>query len=166
MPALGWSRELRRVQLSRRPHERLEGVLVELIALVQVDGAPRAGVEARVEEAGWVVERRSLGEGQLHLVLVGLAGEDHPVAGPDRHSVGIRRLAPLVLFLDPGDGLLDEAADPGNHLAAPVVGLGGHGSDSITACTPHSREARGGLYSRALRSGSKFAVDQTWPPAI
>src|SRR4051794_26333622 len=69
------SRGLRRVQLSRRTDEPFEGLLVDAIALAEVDGAPQLALEAGVEEAGRIRQGGPLGESELHLVLVNLAGE-------------------------------------------------------------------------------------------
>ena len=65
----------------------LEGARVEGVVLVDVDGPPGAAAEAGVEQPGGVVERRALGEGELDLVLVDLAGADDPVVGPRRDVV-------------------------------------------------------------------------------
>src|SRR4051812_1710008 len=54
--------------------ESLQRLIVDLLALVEVDGAPRVSLETGVEEARRVLERRPLGEGHLHDVLVRLAG--------------------------------------------------------------------------------------------
>src|SRR3954453_20475968 len=68
--AAGW----RRVQGHGGPNERLQGLLVQLVALVEIDRAPGVALEAGVEEAGRVRQGCPLGEGHLHNVLVGLAG--------------------------------------------------------------------------------------------
>ena len=52
---------------------------------VDIDGAPGVAFEAGVEQARRVLQRGALGEGQLHDVLVGLAGADDPVVLPDRN---------------------------------------------------------------------------------
>src|SRR5678810_1268655 len=75
----------------------LEGLLIDLVSLMEVNGAPRVPFEAGVEEICWILERGSLGEGELHLVLVGLAGADHPVVVPHRDP------SPLPLLVHFGD---------------------------------------------------------------
>ncbi len=98
-------------------NERLQRLLVDLLALVEVDGTPGVPLEAGVEEARRVLQRRPLGEGHLHDALVGLAGADHPVVVPRRDA------APLPLLDDFGIGLLDQGAEPAEHLAPPVAEL-------------------------------------------
>ena len=49
--------------------EILQGRLVDLVAFVDVDGAPDVALEAGVEETGRVLQRSSLGEGQLDDLL-------------------------------------------------------------------------------------------------
>ncbi len=68
-----------------------------------VDRAPDVAFEAGVEQVRRVVERGALGEGQLHDGLVGLAGADDAVVGPDRDA------APLPLLDHLGIGLLISA---------------------------------------------------------
>src|SRR5512140_2587814 len=68
-----------RIQGRRCAHERLERTFVELITLVDIDGASRVAFEAAVEEPRGVVERGALHEGQLHDARVGLASADDSV---------------------------------------------------------------------------------------
>src|SRR6185436_8341279 len=56
--------------------EGLECLLVDPLALVDVDGAPRVSLEAGIEEARRILQRRTLGEGQLYDLLVRLPGAD------------------------------------------------------------------------------------------
>ena len=72
------------VEGDRLTDERLERGLVERFSFMDVDGAADVSLEARVEETGRVFQRRAIGEGQFHGVLVGLAGADDPVMRPDR----------------------------------------------------------------------------------
>src|SRR3954468_16927796 len=97
--------------------EVLQRVLVDLLALVEVDGPPGVAVEAGVEEARRILQRRPLGEGHLHDVLVRLAGADDPVVLPHRDP------APLPLLDDVGIGGLDRGAEPAQRLAPPVAQL-------------------------------------------
>src|SRR3546814_4655643 len=95
--------------------EGFQGLLVDGFAFVEVDGAAGVSFEAGVEEAGGVGQGGALGEGGLDGGLVGLAGADDPGVGPHRNA------APLPLLDDLRIGLADEAANPGEGLAAPVV---------------------------------------------
>src|SRR5215213_2965544 len=106
----------RGVELDGLADQRLQRLAVDLLALVDVERAPGVAAEAGVEEIRGVLQRGALGEGQLHLVLVALAGADDPVVRPDR-------VAPFPLLDDLGVGLLDQAADAGEGLAAPVAEL-------------------------------------------
>ncbi len=99
-------------------HERLEGSPVDTVSLEQVDGAPCVAVEAGVEHADGVVELGAVGEGQLDLLLVGVADGDDAVVFPDGAA------HPFPLFFDVGEGVMNELTDLGELLAAPVVKLG------------------------------------------
>src|SRR4051794_23093734 len=96
-------------------------VLVDRVAFAEIDRATGSAVEAGIEQARWVIERGAPGEGQLHFVLVGLAGADDPRMQPCRDSRGVRRLAPFHLLDHLRIGLFDECSDPPEHLAAPVT---------------------------------------------
>src|SRR6267142_1171856 len=69
-------RFLRRFRLARLverdclTNERLERGLVNFFSFVDVDRAAYVSVETRVEETRRIFERRALGEGKLHDVLV------------------------------------------------------------------------------------------------
>ena len=84
-------------------NESLQRLLVDLVAFVEVDGAPGVAFEAGVEEARRILQRGALGEGHLHDVLVGLAGADHPVVLPHRNA------SPLPLLDHLGVGFLIRA---------------------------------------------------------
>src|SRR5829696_1134826 len=92
-------------------------LLVDLVALVEVDGTPRVPFETRVEQARRIGKSRPLGEGHLHDVLVRLARAEHPVVVPDRNA------SPFPLLHDFGIGCLHHRAEPPEHLAAPVSEL-------------------------------------------
>src|ERR1043166_1770122 len=98
-------------------NQRLQGALVYLVAFVEIDGPARVPVKAGIEEARRILQRRSLGEGHFHHVLVGLAGADYSVVRPHRHP------APLPLLDDVGIGFLDQRAQPAERLVAPVAQL-------------------------------------------
>ena len=100
------------VEIDGRSDQGLERRLVELRTLDDVDRPPRARIEAGVEQAVGVVERRSVHECDLHLVLVDLTGADDAVVRPRGDAGRIRRLGPLRLLGDLGVGFLDEHADP------------------------------------------------------
>jgi len=53
--------------------EILQGRLIDLVAFVDVDGAPDIAIEAGVEEMRRVFQLGSLGKCQLYVVFVGLA---------------------------------------------------------------------------------------------
>src|SRR5580704_13264605 len=95
------------------------------LAFVEVDRAADVSVEARVEEAGRILQRRALGEGELHHPLVRFARADHAVVRPHR------RAHPLPLLDDVRVGLLDEVAHPAERLPAPVPELGDSLRDEI-----------------------------------
>src|SRR5437879_6382953 len=74
------------VEGDRLANERLEGGLVNFFSFADVDRAAYVSVETRVEETGRIIERRALGEGKLHDILVGFAGADDAVVRPDRSA--------------------------------------------------------------------------------
>ena len=59
------------------------------VAFAEVDRPPRVALQARVEEARGIFQRRALGEGHLHGALVGLAGADDPVVRPHGNAPGL-----------------------------------------------------------------------------
>src|SRR5581483_4561713 len=99
------------------PDESLQSVLVDGVALVEVDRAPGVPLEARVEETGRVVQRSALRERHLHDALVRLARAEDAVVRPHW------RPPPLPLLDHVRVGGLDERADPRERLPAPVVEL-------------------------------------------
>src|SRR5438132_5951660 len=98
-------------------NQSLESLLVNLVAFVKIDGAPRVAFKARVEQARRIFQRRALGEGHLHHALVGLARADHPIVRPHGSP------SPLPLLDHLGVGLLDESTEPGERLTPPVAQL-------------------------------------------
>src|SRR5947209_19680832 len=74
----------RTVEGDRLANERLERGLVDVFSFVDVDRAAYVSVETRVEETGRILQRRALGEGQLHDILVGFARADDAVVRPNR----------------------------------------------------------------------------------
>src|SRR6185503_19719466 len=75
-------RARRRVQRHRGANERLQRLFIDLVAFTDIDGAPHIAFEAGVEEACRVLQRGAPGEGQLHDLLVRLAGADDAVVLP------------------------------------------------------------------------------------
>src|SRR5439155_17168723 len=108
---------LRLVQRDGGLDECLERARVDLLALVEVDGAPGVALETGVEEARGVLQRRALGEGHLHDALVGLAGANDPVVVPRRDP------APLPVLDDLGIGFPYQGTEPRERLAPPVAQL-------------------------------------------
>src|SRR3984893_10540830 len=108
----------RTVEGDRLANERLEGGLVNFLPFVDVDGAAYVSLETRVEETGWILQRRALGEGKLHDILVGFAGADDAVVRPNRSA------HPLPLLDDVRVCFLDEFAHSPESLPAPVPEFG------------------------------------------
>src|SRR5437879_2587505 len=79
--------------------EVLQGRLIDLVALVDVDGAPDIPVEAGVEQTGRILQRSSLGKCHFDDVLVRLSRTDDAAMGEDGSPRG-RFLPPLPLFDD------------------------------------------------------------------
>ena len=94
----------RTVEGDRLANERLEGGLVNFSSFVDVDRAACVSVETRVEETGRILQRRALGEGKLHDILVGFASADDAVVRPNRSA------HPLPLLDDVRVCFLDELA--------------------------------------------------------
>src|SRR6202795_4214099 len=92
------------VEGGRLANERLERGLVNLFSFVDVDRAAYVSVETSVEETGRILQRRALGEGKLHGLLVGFACADDAVVRPNRSA------HPLPLLDDVRVCFLDELA--------------------------------------------------------
>src|SRR5262249_40316385 len=91
---------------------------------MDIDGAPDVAFEAGVEEAGRVLERGALGEGQLHGIVARPPGRDYSIVPPTRtpeHRVG--GLPPFPLLDHVGVGLFDERSAPSERLAPPISEL-------------------------------------------
>src|SRR6266852_3066397 len=76
----------RTVEGDRLANEPLEGGLVNFFSFVDVDRAACVSVETRVEETGRILQRRALGEGKLHDLLVGFASADDAPVRPNRRA--------------------------------------------------------------------------------
>src|SRR6516162_11581904 len=107
----------RGIESHGRADQRLERIRVDLLTLVNVDGAPHVPVKARVEELGRIFHGSALEEGQLHDRLVRLSGADTAVMGPYRGS------HPLPLFDNIRICLPDEGAHPCQCMTSPVTQL-------------------------------------------
>src|SRR5207302_8560494 len=92
---------------------------------VNVDRAAYVSVEARVEEASRILQRRALGEGELHDILVGLASADDAVVRPNRSA------HPLPLLDDGRVCFLDELAHSAEGFSEPVPESGNSFRDAI-----------------------------------
>src|SRR6266550_2519843 len=115
----------RTVEGDRLANERLEGGLVNFFSFVDVDRAACVSVEARVEETGRILQRRALGEGELHDILVGFAGADDAIVRPDRSA------HPLPLLDDVRVCFLDELAHSAESFPAPVPEVGDSFRDEL-----------------------------------
>src|SRR5450432_4729462 len=113
------------VEGDRLANERLEGGLVNFFSFVDVDRAAYVSVETRVEETGRVLQRRALGEGKLHDILVGFASADDAVARPNRSA------HPLPFLDDVRVRLLDELAHSAEGCPAPVPEFGDSFRDEL-----------------------------------
>ena len=118
---------------------------------------PRVPLETGVEEAGRILQRRTLGEGHLHDLLVGLARADDAVVLPRRDA------APLPLLDDVGIGLLDHLAEPAEHLAPPVVELLDPRVDLLRRRLALLRRACGPLFFIAAKSTRRSARSAQLP---
>src|SRR2546421_4881084 len=108
----------RNVEGDRLANERLEGGLVNFFSFVDVDRAACVSVETRVEETCRILQRRALGEGKLHDILVGFASADDAVVRPNRSA------HPLPLLDDVRGCFLDELAHSAEGFPAPVPEFG------------------------------------------
>src|SRR5262245_13714738 len=111
------------VEGDRLANERLERGFVNVFSFVNVDRTAHVSDEARVEETGRILQRRTLREGQLHDVLVGFASADNPVVRPNR-GARFGRFNPLPLFDDVRVCCLDERAYSVEGFPAPVPEFG------------------------------------------
>src|SRR5258707_5607804 len=115
----------RTVEGDRLANERLEGGLVNFFSFVDVDRAACVSVETRVEETGRILQRRALGEGKLHDILVGFASADDAVVRPNRSA------HPLPLLDDVRVCFLDELAHSAEGFPAPVREFGDSFRDEL-----------------------------------
>src|SRR6202158_3016303 len=115
----------RTVEGDRLANECFEGGLVNFFSFVDVDRAAYVSVETRVEETGQILQRRTLGEGKLHVLLVGFASADDAVVRPNR------RAHPLPLLDDVRVCFLDELAHSAEGFPAPVPEFGDSFRDEL-----------------------------------
>src|SRR3989442_14984730 len=123
----------RTVEGDRLANERLEGGLVNFFSFVDVDRAACVSVETRVEETGRILQRRALGEGKLHDILVGFASADDAVVRPNRSA------HPLPLLDDVRVCFLDELAHSAEGFPAPVSEFGDSFRDELRRRLPLAR---------------------------
>src|SRR4026207_2205867 len=90
---------------------------------MDVDRAADVSLEARVEETGRILQRRALGEGQLHDLLVRFAGADDAVVRPNR-CTGAGCFDPLPLLDNVRVCILDKLAHSAERFTPPVPELG------------------------------------------
>src|SRR5664279_1310144 len=113
------------VEGDRLANERPEGGLVNFFSFVDVDRAAYVSVETRVEETGRILQRRALGEGKLHDILVGFASADDAVVRPNRSA------HPLPLLDNVRVCFLDELAHSAEGFPAPVPEFGDSFRDEL-----------------------------------
>src|SRR5438876_3477279 len=113
------------VEGGRLANERLEGGLVNFFSFVDVDRAACVSVETRVEETGRVLQRRALGEGKLHDILVGFTSADDAVVRPNRSA------HPLPLLDDVRVRFVDDLAHSAEVSPAPVPEFGDSFRDEL-----------------------------------
>src|SRR5881628_3705569 len=89
----------RTVERDRLANQCLEGGRVNFFSFVDVDRAAYVSGETRVEETGRILQKRALGEGKLHGILVGFASADDAVVRPNR-GAGFCWFDPLPLLDD------------------------------------------------------------------
>src|ERR1700685_3077566 len=99
--------------------EILQSRLVDLVAFVDVDGAPDIALEARVEKRPRILQRRALGECHLDHVLVRLSRTDDAGMREDRSSRR-GRFYPLPFFDDLRVRFVYDLAHFRQRLPAPV----------------------------------------------
>src|SRR5438094_2544487 len=119
------SLRIRTVEGDRLANERLEGGLVNFFSFADVDRAAYVSLETRVEETGRILQRRALGEGKLHDILVGFASADDAVVRPNRSA------HPFPLLDDVRVCFLDELAHSAEGLPAPVPEFGDSFRDEL-----------------------------------
>src|SRR5215472_2248650 len=66
-------------------NESLQRLVVNLLALVEVDGTPRVSLETGIEEPCRILQRRPSRERHLDDALVSLAGADQSIVRPHRN---------------------------------------------------------------------------------
>src|SRR5258706_7511818 len=115
----------RTVEGDRLPNERLEGGLVDFFSFVDVDRAAYVSLETRVEETSRILQRRALGEGKLHDILVGFASADDALVRPNRN------VHPLPLLDDVRVCIFNELAHSAESFPSPVPESGDSFRDEL-----------------------------------
>src|SRR5579875_55215 len=106
-----------KIESNGRTDEILQGLFVDLFALMDVHSAANVSFKAGVEKTCGIRKRGSLGEGQLDDGLVCFPGADDSGMRKDR------RASPLYFLKDVRIGSVDDLPHPGEHLATPVPEL-------------------------------------------
>src|SRR5262249_2569393 len=116
-PHSPWLRPVLRLEIERHrsADELLQGRLIDLFALVDVDGAPDISLEAGVEEPRRVVQRSSSRRGHLDDLLGRLSGANDPGVRPHGSP------HPLPLFDDLWICAVDDLSYPCERLSTPVA---------------------------------------------
>src|SRR5687767_3991721 len=109
-------------------YERLERRRVDRLPLADIDGPSRPAFQAGIEEVLRIRQAGSMGERELHGLLVGFAGADDPMTVKHRDPIRIRRLLPFPLFDHSGLGLQDQRPHPIQGSFAPIPLARGSGS--------------------------------------
>src|SRR5581483_4428505 len=104
---------LRPVEIDGGADQILQRLLIDLVALGEIDRAANIAFKAGVEQLRRILQRRAAGKRHLHDGLVGLAGADDAAVLPHGNA------APLPFLDHIGIGLLDQASDTRQRLAAP-----------------------------------------------
>src|SRR3984893_3874599 len=123
LPLLGGFRLARTVEGDRLANERHQRGLVNFFSFVDVNRAAYVSVETRIEETGRILQRRALGEGQLHDTLIGFAGADDAALRPNRRA-GFGWFDPLPLLDNVRVYFLDEHTHSAEGFPAPVPEFG------------------------------------------
>src|SRR6187431_1121263 len=98
------------VELHSGANELLEGLLIDLVTFMEIDGTSGIAFETGIEKTRRIFQCRSLGKGQLDVCLIGFTRADHAIVIPDWHTGRIGRLLPLPFLKRVRVSLKDEFA--------------------------------------------------------
>ena len=128
-----------------RAQQRLERSGIRHRTFMDVDRTPRVALQAGVEQAFGIGQRRTVGEGQFHCLLVGFAGAQDAVVLPHRCT------APLPGFLHVRQRFMDQCTHACQRFAAPVSQLGDACIDQF------GRRGSGIVRVRRVRGHQRFS---------